>query len=137
MTGRFSFYRRRRVLPFAAVWCLVCINGATLAPLVVPPELLEGVAAVAASGLGGIAADAPQRMRYERGEGGEQTPAVVANVPPLVKNLRRPAPTRSVKTVVRGHEPHPVDTPGLSPRLLQRSLAAGPTDLARLCRLLL
>lgn len=137
MNGRFWFYRRRRTLPFAAAWCLVFVNGATLQPLAVPPELLEGVAAGPAPVTAAPGADARQRPRYERGCGGERSPAVVANVPPLVKNLRRPAPTRLAKAVVRGPVSHPTDAPRLTSHCTRRFLAVNTADLSCLCRLLL
>lgn len=135
MCGRFWFYRRRRVLPFAAVWCLVFVNGATLQPFVAPPELIVGAATAARSAPS--SADSARRLQYERGDVEYPAPAVSAAVPPIVKNLRRPAPTRTMKAVARGREPQPADAPGPTPDFMQRVLAANAADLTRLCRLLL
>lgn len=137
VTGRFVFYRRRRVLPFVAAWCLVFVNGATLAPLAVPLELLDGLETSSAAAAAPVSADTRQRPRYEQGSGEQSTPALAANVPPPVKNLRRPAPTRTAKAVVRGWNPHVADVAGPRSYDLQRLPAANAADLTRLCRLLL
>ncbi len=135
MGGRLSFYRRRRVLPFVAAWCLVSVNGATLQPFVAPPELVDCIAAASRSAAS--VADSWRWLQYERGTGDDSAPAVAAAVPPIVKNLRRPAPTRAVKVVVRGREPRPADVPGPASEFVHRVRAANTADLARLCRLLL
>ena len=137
MIGRFWFYRRRRVLPFAAAWCLVFVNGATLAPLTVPPELLDGLETPPAAAAVRGSAEARQRPKYEQGSREESAPAVAANVPPIVKNLRRPAPSRMARAVVRGQDLCLEDRAAPRPDALRRSLAANAADLTRLCRLLL
>lgn len=132
MSGRFHFYRRRRALPFLAVVGLVFINGATLAPFTVPAEL----AAAATSADDAAARTCPGRQ-CERGPFDCREPSVVAAPPPVVKNLRRQAPTRQDKDVTSARAGHPVDAPGPSFDVLHRVLAANAADLTRLCRLLL
>lgn len=135
MNGRFRFYRRRRLLPFAAAWCLVCINGATLQPLAAPHESLDGATTAGADH--DAAADAWKWLQYERRSGEDQSPAVAANVPPIVKNLRRPAPPKHAKAGARAHVQRPADGPTPNRHVLQHALAANAPDLMRLCRLLL
>lgn len=138
MIGRLRFYRRRFVLPFAAVACLVFINGTALQPFMLPPELLEGIAAASAVTIADGQVDASSRpLQYERGA--DDAPACVglAGPPPIVKNLRRPAPSRHLRTAGRGAER--LLAASATPRtgLVQRGLVTHTADLSRLCRLLI
>lgn len=143
MLTSFSSYRPRRLLPFAAAYALVFINGSTLAPLVLP-----GPWATACRAHGGSASDAAtspaeadddrRGLHYERAEGEspEQT-AITAPPPPIVKNLRRSMhvsrPECASHRLVWRYDV----TPGLDAEFLQRALAAKAADLTRLCRRLL
>lgn len=131
MSGRLRFYRRRRALPFLAVACLVGINGATLAPFAVPAE--PGGSASA----GETARDTIPWRQCERGDDDARDASVVAAPPPVVKNLRRPAPARQVKAATGGHAGRPPDARGPAAEVLLRVHAANAADLTRLCRLLL
>lgn len=136
MIGRFSFYRRRRVLPFSAVYALVCINAATLTPFVVSPaRAVPSLADDAASAAMGR--DFSRDLRYDRGRHVEREPIVAAAVPPLVKNLRRPAPTREAKTAACGTIHRPAASTPTRHDLANRLFAANEPNLSRLCRLLL
>lgn len=143
MLTSFSYYRPRRLLPFAAVYALVFINGATLAPLALPvPWATDGRSdRGSASGDASSsveAEDASRGLQYERakGESPEQT-TIAATPPPIVKNLRRSMHLSRPESL-----PHRLvwrfdATPGLDPEFLQRALAANAADLTRLCRRLL
>jgi hypothetical protein len=137
VSGRFWFYRRRRLLPFLAAYALVCINGATLVPFVIPAE-----SAAAATGLPDDAharldSDAWRWLEYQRGTGPEREPVVAAAVPPIVKNLRRLPTSQHARTAPAAHDRHVTDTRIPRPELMQQALAANAADLSRLCRLLL
>lgn len=141
---RFESYRHRRLLPFAAVYALVFINGATLVPFAPPTPLcgesLPEARASAAEGATtpGPASDSWRWLQYEQGKGATtEQPVIAAGPPPLVKNLRRSS--ISVQHGCCQHSPvgRIDDAPGLDPNFLQRALAANAADLSRLCRLLL
>lgn len=136
MSGRFHCYRRRRVLPFAAVSALVFINAATLAPLVAPPDwaaeaMVDDAASAATS------RDISRDLRYDRGRHMDREPVVVAAPPPLVKNLRRPAPTRQTKATTCGAHYRPAASRCTKRDFSHGLVAATDPDLSRLCRLLL
>lgn len=138
MIGRFSYYRRRRVLPLSAVYCLVFINGATLAPLVLPAVVRASGTADSRDARAERGADeCGPRLNYERGGGEQREPTIAVSVPPIVKNLRRPAPTRHFGAACcRGNQPA-TDSPKPESDFVQRALAANAASLTRLCRLLL
>lgn len=136
MIGRFHFYQRRRVLPFSAVYALVFINAATLAPFVAPPEwsvalMVDDAASAATS------RHFPCDLRYDRGRHVERESVVVAAAPPLVKNLRRPAPTRQTKAAVGAAIDRPAACACGNRDFVHGLIAANRPDLSRLCRLLL
>lgn len=133
MLERFHFYRHRRFLPFAAAYALVFINGATLAPFVPPLPFATSWAASDDA----AQADAWQWSQYERDTADEQEPCVSAAPPPLVKNLRRAAPSRHAGCCGRRPFGRPDDVRGQSLEFRQRVLVANAADLSRLCRLLL
>lgn len=139
--GHFPFYRRRRVLPFSAAFCLVFINGATLAPNVLTPAedgRSQRVAADHAAGSLTIDQSLPNRLRYERGSGAVPSePVIAANVPQIVKNLRRDQQVRHGVVACFGQAGRPVDAVGPLPEFTYRARAANAADFARLCRLLL
>ena len=137
MIGHFWFYRRRRVLPFLAAYALVCINGATLAPFVMPASVAAADSPGAGDSLGQSTADAWRWLEYHRGSGPEREPVVAAALPPIVKNLRRHSPSQQAKAASAANDLRPADA--RIPRLefIQRAVAASGADLSRLCRLLL
>lgn len=134
MNGRFRFYRRRRVLPFLAVYCLVCINGATLVPL---PDM--GIVPAPAGDADAFDhADSRPWANYERGcDRAEPESVAAGGLPPIVKNLRRSSPSRHGKTGSWGGGPRPPDSRALIAESVQQSLAVNTADLTRLCRRLL
>lgn len=137
MTGRFCFYRRQRILPFLAAFCLVFVNGATLTPLVVPAEVFEALAASLANNpspdrLG----DTSRWLQFERRNAEQQEPAIAAALPPLVKNLRRPSPTHTKSSGLGSHE-RPTESSECSHRLAQQTAVGNAVCLRRLCRFLL
>lgn len=137
MSGRFSFFRRRRLLPFLAAYALVCINGATLVPFAIPAESAAAAAGLPDEARAHLDADTWRWLEYQRGNGPEREPVVAAAVPPLVKNLRRPAPSHQSRTASAAHDWRIANTRIPRPELMQRALAANGADLSRLCRLLL
>lgn len=138
MIGRFWFYRRRRVLPFLAVYCLVCINGATLVPFVPPAPQARDAPTRAGNVDTGDHGDSWYRARYERGHDRPEPESVVAGgLPPIVKNLRRPVPSRHFKAASRNAGLCPPGVRGPMVESVQRVLAGNAADLTRLCRLLL
>lgn len=136
MLTRFRFYRHRRLLPFAAVYALVFINGATLVPFVPPPSV-ESLASTPDEPATPAQADAWRWSQYERGQGHEQGPVVSAGPPPLVKNLRRAPLDGHVGCTAHRPVARRVDSPGPSQEFMHRAEAANAADLSRLCRLLL
>lgn len=138
MFGRLWFYRRRRVLPFLAVGCLVFINGATLVPLV-PPEAQASTVPSSAAGAGaGTRTDAWHRLNYERGAGDTEPETVVAAaLPPVVKNLRRPAPSRHLMAASWWSDRPAPDARGTKADCPRHAWPANGADLSRLCRRLL
>ena len=137
MIDRFSMYRRRRVLPFLAVYALVFINGATLAPLAVPAAKSSSASRFADDAHAQCDADAWRWLEYQRGSGPEQGPEIAAALPPIVKNLRRHTPSEQAKAGCASNEQRPGDARIPGTEFMQRALAANNADLNRLCRLLL
>lgn len=139
MIGRFRFYRRQLLLPFAAAFALVFINGAALGPSVMRP--LDGVGVTGpssqATDTDSASNDQWRWLHYEQGNGPEQETFVDVAIPPIVKNLRRSPAPKALKVACGSHGPRAADTPGLQRDFLQRALAANAADLHRLCRLLL
>lgn len=137
MFRSFRFYRRRRVLPFLAVYCLVFVNGATLVPLVLPAAHAEAAAASEVQAGAGLS-DSWHRLQYERRRADAETePGVTAALPPVVKNLRRSPPNRAFRSGSRWIGRQPADSPGKRVGCVPWSPAARAAELIRLCRLLL
>ncbi len=137
MSGRFWFYRRRRLLPFLAAYALVCINGATLVPFAIPAENAAAAAGLPDDARAQLDSDAWRWLEYQRGTGPEREPVVAAAVPPIVKNLRRHSAPQQARTASNAHDWRIADTRIPRPELMQQALAANAADLSRLCRLLL
>ena len=137
MIGRFWFYRRRRVLPFLAVYALVCINGATLVPLAMPMANSSASADEWSESLSPCDADAWQSLEYQRGESRKRGPEIAAALPPVVKNLRRQSPSQQAKPTSAANALRAADARIPRTEFMQRALAANSADLSRLCRRLL
>lgn len=131
-----SRYRRRLGLPFAAVYALVFINSATLAPFC--PLSTDSRAALGSPPSTFVAGENWRWLQYERGHGepSEQT-AIAAVPPPIVKNLRRSSLRMQSGCCSQRILERLDDTPGLNAAFIQRALAANAADLSRLCRRLL
>lgn len=134
----FGYYRRRRVLPFAAIYALVFINGQTLAPLVIPASAV-GITSQP-DGMTGASdsCQLPLRLQYERNEGTSiPEPSISACPPPIVKNLRRVGGDQKPSTSSGRHAWRVTSSAGPCLDFRTLALAANAADLKRLCRLLL
>lgn len=134
---RFHSFRHRRLLPFAAVYALVCINGATLAPFVAPACIAGSASAADGPETSALANDAWRWLQYERADAADPAPAIAAAPPPIVKNLRRLSPSGPCEHAARrlfGRHP---TVPRLDSGFMHRALAANAADLSRLRRPLL
>lgn len=143
MLTSFSHYRPQRLLPFAAVFALVFINGATLAPLALPVPGATDWRSHRGSASDQVPssaeADVASRgLQYERGKGDwPEQAAIAATPPPIVKNLRRSMHLSRPESLSHRLVWRFDAAPGIDAEFLQRALAATAADLTRLCRRLL